>query len=315
MSEAAAIGIDVGGTKISAGLVTFPRAEVLAGRTIPTLPRRGGEPILADVLRLGEELAAAARSRGLPVKCLGVGLCELVDLAGRVVSGNCIAWSGLPVRERLSSVAPALVEADVRAAALGEALFGAGRPFRTFLHVTVGTGISSCLVLEGKPFTGSRGLAGTMASSPLPASAESPSGEPPPTLEELASGPALVTRYNDRAAGTRLGSGEEVAAAAASGDALAAGVLKSAGEALGAGIGWLVNVLDPEAVVIGGGLGLSGGIYWASTVASSRRHIWSEAHRNLPILAAATGRDAGVIGAAAAAWRAHVGNPEQSSPD
>ena len=309
MNEAAAIGIDVGGTKTSAGLVTFPAGEVLARRTIPTLPRRGGEPVLADVLGLARELADWAAARSLPVRCIGAGVCELVDLSGHVVSANCVAWSGLPVRERLSSVAPAVIEADVRAAALGEALLGSGRPFRTFLYVTVGTGISSCLVLDGKPFTGAHGLAGTMASSPLPAPARSPRGTPPPTLEELASGPALVTRYNERAAATRLESGEEVAAAAAAGDSAAAEVLASAGEALGAGIGWLVNVLDPEAVVVGGGLGLSGGIYWTSVVASARRHIWSEAHRDLPIVAAAKGREAGVIGAAAAAWLAHVGDP------
>jgi glucokinase len=67
--------------------------------------------------------------------------------------------------------------------------------------------------------------------------------------------------------------------------------------------GWLTNVLDPEAIVVGGGLGLSDGLYWESFITSTRRHIWSGVHRELPIVHAATGMDAGLIGAAAAAWR------------
>jgi glucokinase len=143
-----------------------------------------------------------------------------------------------------------------------------------------------------------------MASSPLPAPGGSPGGDAPPTLEDLASGPAIARRYRQRSGTTRVGSGEEVAAMAAAGDAAAIEVMRAAGEALGAGIGWLVNVLDPEAVVIGGGLGLSGGIHWESLVASARRHVWSARNRDLPILRAASGREAGVIGAAAAAWLA-----------
>jgi glucokinase len=92
-------------------------------------------------------------------------------------------------------------------------------------------------------------------------------------------------------------------AAAVAGDFEAAHIVRSAGEALAASVGLLVNVLDPEAVVVGGGLGLSEGPYWESFLGSTRYHIWSELHRNLPIVRAATGPDAGVIGAAARAWR------------
>ena len=88
---------------------------------------------------------------------------------------------------------------------------------------------------------------------------------------------------------------------AARGDSTAARVVRFAGEALGAAAGGLVNVLDPEAVILGGGLGLSGGMFWESFVESARAHVWSDIHRALPILGAAVGPDAGWIGAAAAA--------------
>jgi glucokinase len=95
-------------------------------------------------------------------------------------------------------------------------------------------------------------------------------------------------------------------AAAAVGDAQAVHVVTSAGRALASSVGLLINVLDPQAVIIGGGLGLSGGLYWDSFVASLPRHIWSEVHRDLPILRAATGVNAGLLGAAAACWRART---------
>jgi glucokinase len=297
-----AIGVDVGGTKIAAGLVTFPKGGVRERRQIPTTPARGGEAIFADVLRLCDELNVTARARDQCINGIGIGICELVDLTGNVVSENCVAWKDVPVRERLSKLAPTVIEADVRAAALAEASFGAGKPFKQFLYVTVGTGISCCLVVDGKAFTGAHGATGTMASSPLSVLCEQCGHVSHRTLEEIASGPGLVARFNQRRpAGAE--SGQVVLAGAAAGDPDAVEVVHSAGEALGSGMGLLANVLDPEAVVVGGGLGLSEGPFWESFVASTRRHIWLEVHRNLPIVRAATGQDAGLIGAAAAAWK------------
>ena len=91
-------------------------------------------------------------------------------------------------------------------------------------------------------------------------------------------------------------------AAAARGEPDAARVIRDAGEALGSGLGFLVNVLDPDAVVVGGGLGLAGGLYWEVLVESARRHIWAETTRGLPIIPAQLGPDAGLIGAALTVW-------------
>jgi glucokinase len=295
-----AIGVDVGGTKIAAGLVTFPKGEVCLRRQIPTAPARGGEAVFAAVRRLCEELAVEAREQNQRVNGIGVGVCELVDLRGNIVSENCIAWKDAPVRERLSKLAPTIIEADVRAAALAEGLFGAGKPFRQFLYVTVGTGISCCLMLDGKPYIGARGATGTMASSPLSIECERCGHVSQRTLEEIASGPALVARYNRQHSAD---SGQAVMAAAVAGNAAAARVVRLGAEALGSTLGLLVGTLDPEAVVVGGGLGLSEGLFWESFVGSTRGHIWSEIQRDLPILRAAMGSDAGLIGAAAAAWK------------
>jgi glucokinase len=299
MKQFTAIGVDVGGTKIAAGAVAFPEGIVQARRVIPTAPQRGGEVVLAEVERIVSELADEVAQIGHRVEGIGIGVCELVDQSGEIVSANTMAWTAGDVR-RLGAIAPVAIEADVRAAARAEALFGAGRNSRVFLYVTIGTGISCCLVINREPFTGARGATGTMASGPLPWFTGDGPPEPLLTLEQIASGPALVSRF--RVARGVADSAQEVLKAAANGNTSSIAVVRSAAEALGATVGMLVNVLDPERVVLGGGLGLAEGLFRDALVSSARRHIWWDGHRDLPIVSAATGLDAGLLGAAAVVW-------------
>ncbi len=300
---ACAIGIDVGGTKIAAGLLQVcpdgRRVSVLAREAVATSPNRGGRAVLEDVLRLGHSLVTEAGARGARPHAFGVGLCELIDQDGRVASANCIDWQSLPVRMELERVAPTAtiaLEADVRAAARAEGLLGAGRNRRVFVYVTIGTGISCCLMLDGHPFLGARGATGTMASSRLwiPSA-----GEAGPTLEEVASGPALVQRFQET--GGRAATGHDVLAAVRAGDPAATQVVRSAAEALAAQLAIVVGALDPEILVVGGGLGLSEGPYWDWFTTATRRRIWADCQRDLPIVRATTGAEAGWQGAALAA--------------
>jgi glucokinase len=296
-----AIGIDVGGTKTAAGLVEFPSGVLLARRLILTRPERGGQAVLEDALALARELAEAAKRHSGEVLGIGLGVAELVDPEGNVTSSQTIAWRALPVRRALEAVAPCVVESDVRAEALAEAVFGAGKPFKIFASVSVGTGISYCLVRDGLPFAGAHGNALILSSGVQTYACPRCEQEFEFVLEEFASGPALVRRYNKRSP-TSLSQTQQVLAAAEAGDPRAVEIVRSAGRALGSSLGHLVNLLDPEALIIGGGLGLAGGLYWKSLSDSIRSHIWAESSRKVPILPAALGRDAGVIGAAAVAW-------------
>ncbi len=297
-----AIGLDVGGTKIAAGLVAHPSGYVLSRRTIPTSPQRGGKAVLCDTLALAEGMMEEAGKRNLDLLGIGVGVPELVDPEGKITSSHSLDWQGMTVQREFFRLAPAIVESDVRAGALAEAMYGAGREYRLFVYVTVGTGISSTLVQDGRPFMGTRGNALVMASSPFTVECDACGKALSPILEEFASGPALVERYNQYSSGAAR-MGEDVTAAAAQGDEAAVRVVSSAGEALGNSVGFLVNVMDPEAIVVGGGLGSSGGQYWDSFVASTRAHIWAESSRGLPIHAAAMGADSGLIGAAASVFK------------
>lgn len=289
MSDFWAVGLDVGGTKIAGGLVRFPDGVVVERRRIATGADRGPDVILADAVELARELSRCVPTGGR-FAGVGLGVPELVDLTGRVTSAHTIDWRGVPFTERFADVGPVWVESDVRAAALAEARFGAGRPYLIIVYVTVGTGISSTLVVDGTPYAGARGNALILASSPTSVLCPECGGWVRTVLEEFASGPALANRYRAERA-------EDVLAAAEQ-DPVARQVVRDAGEALGSGVGMLVNVLDPDAVIVGGGLGLAGGLYWGAFVESARRHIWADATRELPIVAAQLGADAGVIGAA-----------------
>jgi predicted NBD/HSP70 family sugar kinase len=313
MSPCSVIGIDVGGTKIAVGTLELPAGRWRPYRTAPTRRDRGPQVVLDDVLQLTRDLASSGALAGRPVAAIGVGLCELVGRSGTPLSGHCIDWQGLPVLEELAQIAPAFFEADVRAAAQAEALFGAGVGLASFLYITVGTGISCCLMVEGRPHLGTHGMTGTMASSPLGSLLGIPDGGPGMTLEDLASGPALVARF--RKSGGVADRGEEILRAALEGHPIATEIVRSGATALGAHIGLLVNVLDPAAVVVGGGLGSSTGPYWDALTVATRSQIWSDTHRTLPLLQASTGVDAGWLGAAIAALdRFGLPRPDLSAP-
>lgn len=297
-----AFGIDVGGTKIAAGLVSFPEAKVLSRIQRPTLPRRGGAASLNELASLISTLEDQAQALGVRPQATGVGLPELVTDNGTIVSDAILGWQQLPVQSTLSRNRPCFLEADVRAGALAESCFGVGRNLSSFLYITVGTGVSSCLVVHGLPYTGARGLTGTMASNPM--FCDDSLGHPRHgvPLENYSAGPALVKRLNKQTPDAAT-TGQEVLALAANDHSIAKEIVTSAAELLGSSIGHLVNTLDPEAVVIGGGLGIAGGLYWDAMVTATRRQIWSELHRSLPIHVAHTGVDAGLIGAAFHALR------------
>jgi len=292
------IGIDLGGTKTAGALVTFPSAKILKKEVIPTLPVRGGGAVLEDTLALAKRLKAFADSEQVKIEGIGIGIAELVNRNGEITSEYSIKWKDLPAKALISAIAPAEFDSDARAPARAEALFGAGTRFKNFVYITVGTGISHCLVLDRRPYLGAHGHAIIAGSGVLALECEACGHIQKQVLEQYAAGPSLVARYSAKSRSS-IRTGQEVTEAAEAGDRLAQGVVRSAGQALGNTAAFLVNVLDPEALIVGGGLGLADGLYWDTFVESTREYIWSDESRNIPILKASLGADAGLIGAAA----------------
>lgn len=292
-----AIGVDVGGTKIAAGLIDLSGRRLVDRRSLATPRAEGGRAVLDAAVALAQGLRDEARRAGREAVGIGVSICELVDLAGAVRSGYAVDWVGLPAQERFADLAPAVIEADVRAHALAEATWGAGRGHASQAFISVGTGISSCLVLDGVPHAGARGNALVLSTQASTVPCPRCGNTHWPALEEVASGPALAARYS-AASGRTVERAEEVLAAASSGDERALEVVVSGATALGARLGWLVDVLDPEVLILGGGLGSVDGLYWETLVAATRAHVWADASRELPIKHAALGPDAALFGAA-----------------
>lgn len=295
--ELYAIGIDIGGTKIAAGLVNIATGAVSEKRLIATVKTDAGETALNDALRLAQELRETARGQGSALCGIGVGVPELVGPDGNIKSDYNFAWSSQDVQALFARLAPACVESDVRAAARAEMRFGGGRGYRHSIYIGIGTGISYCLCIDGRPYAGAKGNAIHFASSALYLRCESCRHIQRPVIEEIASGPALLNRFN-AITGESLSRGEQLFAAADAGRAEAVEVISTAADSLGALIGLVINMLDPEIVIIGGGIGLAGGLFGARLVAATRQHIWAEDCRNLPVKPAGLGLDAGLIGAA-----------------
>jgi glucokinase len=303
-AQPCAIGLDVGGTKMAGAVVTHLGA-VMTHETLPTQSERGPRAVVDDAFRLVERLMRQAVVQARRPAAIGIGVCELVDLEGNIVSDQTIAWRGWPIRDEFRALAPTFIEADSRAAALAEARFGAGKLFPTFLYVTIGTGIGSSLVIDGKPYCGARGSAGTLASGPISSLCSECGKLSQSVLEDTASGTAIAARYakltENRETINQSDSrfrAEDINAAADHGDAIARHVLETAGRCVGSLISLMVNMLDPHAVVIGGGLGTATGIYWESLQSTAREQIWSDTNRDLPIVRGALGPLAGAIGAA-----------------
>lgn len=290
------MGIDVGGTKTAAGLVMPDTGHIIKKRIVPTDTESDGKKLLEKTRHLAEKLLEDAKQLNFKVMGIGIAVAELVSLDGVVQSDNLIAWRDLPVQTFFESLAPTVLEADVRAAALAEAMLGAGKPYRQFVYISVGTGISSCLVIDGKPFKGARGNALIMASSPQLIINEHGTS-PGVVLESFASGPALLERYYVKTT-KRVGHGKDILKAAERGDAAARAIVRTAAEALANKTAWIIDVLDPEAVVVGGGLGSAEGFYWDVFREAVYTCVWAEQSQDVTIVQASAGSDSALIGAA-----------------
>ncbi|CAA9331102.1 MAG: Glucokinase [uncultured Nocardioidaceae bacterium] len=307
-----ALGIDVGGTKVAAGVVT-PEGQVVHTVRAHTPGRdrssRAVEDAIVDVAR---QLAAVHR-----VSAVGIGAAGFIDAAGSSVAFSPhVAWRNEPLRDALESRLglSVVVDNDANTAARAEYRFGAARGHRQALCVTLGTGIGGALLVDGLVFRGAHGMAGEFGHMQVV-----PDGRPCECgnrgcWEQYVSGRSLVRRAGDlirssspAAAAfrgnlgddpTRL-AGQAVTAAARAGDSTATGLLAEAGDWLGTGLANLSAAFDPGVIVVGGGLAEAGDLLLEPARAALRRRLVGRGYRPEPaVVPAALGVDAGLIGAA-----------------
>jgi glucokinase len=193
-----------------------------------------------------------------------------------------------------------VIESDVHAAALAEARFGAGQDMAQWVYVNAGTGISSVLMKGEDCYSGAHGWAICLGMSPVDLT-NGVAGSEPHAIEDRAGGAGLVREA--REAGLALDTAADLLTAAQKGDTQAIGVRERGGHGLGNAIALLVNMLDPQRVVVGGGLANLDGPYWRALGEAARLNIWHRPAKEVQILKACLKGQAGVIGAALASGR------------
>ncbi|HEX6451827.1 MAG TPA: ROK family protein [Trebonia sp.] len=303
-------GVDVGGTKIASGLVS-PEGKVLGRRTDPTPARQGATAVLAAITDAIAKAAVALPADGV-LAGAGVGTGGVVDHAtGRVVAANSLlpGWSGMPVRERLEAAlrVPVKVDNDVNVFALGEHYFGAGRGLRDVVYAAVGTGIGGAMILDGHLRRGAHHNAGEIGHWPLPEAAGRPCncgghGH----VESVAAGPAITSWYREHGGDGAVSDLREVATRAAAGESAAVEALARGGRAFGRVLASLANVIDPEAVIVGGGVAEAGPAFWLPMAEALGAELMPAAAA-LILRRAALGGDAAVIGAATLLFADQIG--------
>jgi glucokinase len=315
--ERLAVGVDVGGTKIAAGVVTS-RGQILHKAIAPTPQHQ--DHVVQHILAIIKDL----QGHYPDVAAVGVGAAGMIDWpAGHIRWAPNNSYSDLPLQLLLAegSGLPAVVENDANAAAWAEATVGAGAGLSNVIALTIGTGIGAGIILNGELQRGGTGIAGEAGHIIInPAGGEPCGCGGTGCLEAMASGTALgragrLAATADPAgrlaqlAGTAANvTGETVYQAAIEGDPTARQLFSQLGYWLGAGIASLVNIFDPQIVILGGGLVATGDLLLAPTRESFERFVFARPHRKLPALALAqleTG--AGLIGAALLALHQYPG--------
>jgi glucokinase len=294
---AVVLAVDVGGTRTTAGLVTAT-GDVLRSVGEATLHTdRGRDPGLAQLAGLLQRVRQEAADQHHALRAISLGFPEYVD-HDRLTSSEVLAWDRQPA-EALRCGAdgvPVFVDSDVRCAALAEAR-AAPADERDLLYVSWGTGISSTLVIDGVCRAGRRGEALALGEFDVPA-ALAPTWTA--NLEQFASGIGIAQRYAARHPGTVL-DGRAVAELADDGDVDAKAIVHSAARALAAAVHSCIAILDPDAVVLGGGIGAADGPL-ANTMLVELSRMLTRA--DPPSLRAARlGNGAGLIGAGLAGWQ------------
>lgn len=314
-NSSACIAMDIGGTNLRVALVTR-EGRILQKTSIASQIDAGLDVFLQSITTIVASLLAPAKQAGIEVVAVGAGIPGLVASDGTILSCvNLRPLDGFNLCHWLENTLhlPAATLNDANAAAMAEKDFGAGKPFASLLHFTLGTGVGSGLILEGKLWTGSSGIAAEYGHATVEPEGRLCTCGNHGCLEQYASATAIA-----RLAGERIAAGEpstlaalppeaitaaDVAAAAAQGDRLAHECFRSAGRYLGIAAATAINLLNLEAIIVGGGVAESFPLLAPAIKEELRARAFAAAAAGVALLPGNLGDDAGILGAAATAWK------------
>ncbi len=312
------VGVDLGGTNIVVGVVPIEGGEPLAVASLPTEPTRGPKHVVDRIVWMVQEAISSVVSTqgGTRQDVAGVGIGSPGPLdrgTGTVIDTPNLGWRNFPLRDLIANAVklPATLDNDAICATYGEWWLGAGRGTKTLVGVTLGTGIGGGIVIDGEIFHGASDSAGEVGHMTIDSNGRKCNCGNYGCLEAYASGPAIALRAREGIeAGAQSvlpdlveGKLETITAATVYeavllGDQYANEVMRETAKFLGAGIASLVNVLNPEMVVIAGGVTQAGDHLFVPLRAEVRRRAFASAVQACRIVSAELQGTAGVIGAA-----------------
>lgn len=313
------VGVDIGGTNVSVGILPANGGEILALRRLPTEPQRGAQFVVDRVVRMIQEAIGQVLDEygGDRNDFAGVGIGSPGPLnrkTGVVINTPNLGWRNFPLRDLISNAVglPATLDNDANCATYGEWWMGAGRDVDTLVGLTLGTGIGGGVVLNGEIFHGVSDAAGEIGHMTIDITGRRCNCGNYGCLEAYASGPAIAARAVEgieRGAESVLlelvdGHLERITAATVYEavlleDEFANEVMRETATFLGAGVANIINILNPGAVVIAGGVTRAGDHLFVPLRAEVRRRAFRSAEEACTIVPAALPETAGVIGAAA----------------
>jgi len=295
--ESVCIGVDVGGTNLRFAVVNRD-GSLLARVSEPTDAASGCAPFLARLLAILDRLKGEAEEGGGRIAAVGIGVPGLISNEGVVRSCvNFASLQGLNLAQAVSCGigVPVLALNDANACAIGEQRFGAGRGYRSSLMLTIGTGVGAGLILDGRLWTGVDGVAGEFGHITVEPNGRLCGCGNRGCVEQYASATAISAQRGGAAA---------VALRARQGDAEAAALFEQAGSYLGIAAAGVVNLLNLEAIILGGGVAES----FELLATPMRREMLARSFAipgaRVRVLKGELGDDAGVLGAAAIAFDA-----------
>ncbi len=307
------VGIDIGGTNIVAGTVAEDGSEVLGLVSEPTLAEQGAEGVLSRIMKLARASMAAAR--GKEIAGLGIGSPGPLDTTtGVVLLTPNLGWVNFPLRDRVAGALgmPATLDNDANCAIFGEWWRGAARGASHVVGLTIGTGIGGGIVLAGRVYRGKSDIAGEIGHMTIDLNGRRCKCGNYGCLEAYASGPAIAARAIE---GIEAGADSSlpryvngdlaritaqiVYEAAHDGDEYALEVVHDTAKFLGAGVANVVNIFNPEVVVICGGVTLAGDKLFLPLRSEVKRRAFKPAVEACRIVPGELTGTAGVYGAAA----------------
>jgi len=305
------VGVDVGGTKVAAGLVNA-EGEITSQVRVPMVSNSSPDDGLKAVLAAIAQVIPG----GAAIK--GIGICApgpLDPKTGVILNPpNVPCWRDFPLAESVQEKysVPVRVDNDANAAALAESRWGAARGYKYVFYATIGTGIGTGIVFDGKIYHGRTGSAGEGGHVSIDYRGPICKCGKPGCIEILASGTAIAQRARDRVKAGEISrmlefagenanaiNGEIVAKASSAGDALAKRILTGAAEMLAVWLSNMVDLLDPDVIVIGGGAAALYQPYFEEIKARVAKLSLNPRANEVPIVPARYGADSGIAGGAA----------------